>query len=173
MKHVAALLALAAAAVLGVAACGGGGGPAPTHTAQSGEPTLLAVPGYDYGDLPSEAASATAMVKSDTQHFKSASVHAVLHEGNKIAEIILFQMQPQFANSPGTQHAVDNMAAGMAGGGATVSEETIHTEKVAIASKDSTTMYAWYHANTLTVVGGDNASAVRDFVEAYLKTANG
>lgn len=45
MKHIATLIAFAAASVLGVAACGGGGGPAaPSHTAQSapGTPTATA-----------------------------------------------------------------------------------------------------------------------------------
>ena len=189
MKHAAALLALAAASVLGVAACGGGGGgggggPSPifsltpqpgTHTAEPGEPALIAVPGYDYTNASSDvAAGAKELVKSDPVHFKSASAHNVLHEGSEIGGIILIQVKPQY-DTPAVQRAVvPAMAAEMASPGAKVTLETIHTEKVLITQKDSQDVYVWFHAGALTIVAADSGKGpdIRDFVEAYLKTAH-
>src|SRR5215467_13293541 len=121
MKHADALVALAAASVLGVAACGGGGAapttptashttstspvplPTPrpgTHTARPGEPALIAVPGYDYADVPDAAPSEKAIINSAPQVYRSASVHIVLHGGKKIAVILLIQVKPTYANLP-------------------------------------------------------------------------
>ena len=187
-KQTAALIALAAASVLGVAACGGGGGPpaapaasqttsaspSPTHhTAQPGEPALLAVPGYDYSN-PSSADAATAkeLVKTDPLHFKTASAHNVLHQGTEIGGIILIQVKPQY-DTPALRRAmVPAMATAMSSPGAKVTRETIHTEKVVITRQDSFDVYIWYHAGAVTIVVG-MGSDIRNFVEAYLKTANG
>ena len=187
MKNVAALLAFAAASVLGVAACGGGGGapatpaasqttsasPSPTHhTAQPGEPALLAVPGYDYSNPSSaDAATATELAKTDPLHFKTASAHNVLHQGTEIGGIILIQVKPQY-DTPALQRAmVPAMAAAMSSPGAKVTRETIHTEKVVITRQDSFDVYIWYHAGAITIVIGEG-SDIRGFVEAYLKTAH-
>ena len=188
MKHVAALLALAAASVLGVAACGGGGGggaPSPifsptpqpgTHTAEPGEPALIAVPGYDYTNASSDVvASAKELAKTDPLHYKSASAHNVLHEGTEIGGIILIQVKPQYANLPEVQQAMmPTMAKAMARPGAKVTQETIHTEKVVITSRDSHDVYVWYHAGAMTIVVGDSGKGpdIRGFVEANLKTAH-
>ena len=188
MKHAAALLALAAASVLGVAACGGGGGgggPSPifsptpqpgTHTAEPGEPALLAVPGYDYTNASGDAVAAAKMLFNlDPQHFKSASAHNVLHEGTEIGGIILVQVKPQYADLPEVQQSmVPTMAGAMAGSGAKVTLETIHTEKVAVTRKDSSDVYLWYHAGEITIVIGDSGKGpdIRSFVEAYLTTAH-
>jgi hypothetical protein len=187
-KHTAALITLAAASVLGVAACGGGGGPqtapaashatsaspAASHTAQPGETALIAVPGYDYANVPGVGPSAKEMIKSDPQHLKSASVHMVLHEGNTIASLVLVQIKPQYANLPEIQQGmVSAFVTDMAGSGATVTKEIIHTEKVAIARQGNTVVYCWYHNGAVTVVTGGNASDIHDFVEAYLQAAHG
>jgi hypothetical protein len=191
MKHTAALLALAAASVLGIAACGGGGGasaapashttsPAastsPLHTAQPGEPALIAVPGYAYTDPASaDVASAKGILKSDPQVLKSVSAHNVLRGGTEIGGIILVQVKPRYANLPEVQQAMmPEMAKAMAGSGAKVTRETIHTEKVVITSQSGHDVYVWYHAHAITIVvaDGSNGSDIRGFVEAYLKTAN-
>ena len=192
MKHTAALVGLAAASILGVAACGGGGGapaapaasqttsaspsPTPPHTAQPGEPALIAVPGYEYTDPSSEAvATAQEFVKGDPLHFKSASAHNVLREGTEIGGIILVQMKPQYDTPAFRRAAMPAMAAGLAGPGAKVTRETIQNEKVVIASEGSDVVYIWYHAGALTFVAGNSGMGpdIRNFVEAYLKTAHG
>jgi hypothetical protein len=194
MKYKAALLALAAASVLGAAACGGGGGggapaapaashttgpaasPSALHTAQPGEPALIAVPGYAYTDPASaDVASAKEIVKSDPQVLKSASAHNVLRGGTEIGGIILVQVRSGFANLPEVQQAMmPEMAKAMAGSGAKVTQETIHTEKVLITNQSGHDVYVWYHAHAITIVVADssNGSDIRGFVEAYLKTAN-
>jgi hypothetical protein len=192
MKHTAALLALAAASVLGIAACGGGGGapaapaashttspaasPSPLHTAQPGEPALIAVPGYAYTDPASaDVASAKDILKSDPQVLKSVSAHNVLRGGTEIGGIILVQVKPRYANLPEVQQAMmPEMAKAMTGSGAKVARETIHTEKVVITSQSGHDVYVWYHAHAITIVVADsgNGSDIRGFVEAYLKTAN-
>ncbi len=194
MKHAAALLALAAASVLGVAACGGGGGapatpaaspttsaspalspiPQPgTHTAQSAEPALIAVPGYDYADFPGAAPSAKAIVSTAPQVYKSGSMHLVLHGGKKFAVITLLQVKPAIANLPGTQLSmVSELATEMAGSGAKVTQKTIRTEKVVIARTGSIVDYAWYHGGAVTIVTDGTGPDLRNFVEAYLKRAH-
>ncbi len=188
MKRAAALLALAAASVLGVAACGGGGGaeaPSPifsltpqpgTHTAEPGEPALPAVPGYDYTNASGDAAAAAKMLFNlDPRHFKPASAHNVLHEGAEIGGIILLQVKPQYANLPEVQQAmVPEMADAIAGSGAKVTLETTRTERVAITRRDSSDVYLWYHAGELTIVTGDSGKGpdIRSFAEAYLKAAH-
>jgi hypothetical protein len=191
MKHTAALLALAAASVLGIAACGGGGGapaapashttspaasPSPLHTAQPGEPALIAVPGYAYTDPASaDVASAKDILKSDPQVLKSVSAHNVLRGGTEIGGIILVQMKPRYANLPEVQQAMmPEMAKAMTGSGAKVTPETIHTEKVLITNQSGHDVYIWYHAHAITIAVADssNGSDMRGFVEAYLKTAN-
>jgi hypothetical protein len=191
MKHTAALLALAAASVLGIAACGGGGGapaapashttspaasPSPLHTAQPGEPALIAVPGYAYTDPASaDVASAKDILKSDRQVLKSVSAHNVLRGGTEIGGIILVQVKPRYANLPEVQQAMmPEMAKAMTGSATKVTPETIHTEKVLITNQSGHDVYVWYHADAITVVVADssNGSDIRGFVEAYLKTAN-
>ena len=189
MKHIPTLTALAAAAVLSLAACGGSGGTQPTppashststspapaavHTAAPGEPALMAVPGYDYANPPATAPSANEFIKSDPQHLQSASVHMVLHDGNMIAALALVQMKPQYASLPGLQQAIaSGFVSEMAGSGAKVTTETIHTERVTIAKQGSTVVYCWFHAGALTVVTGDNGHDIRDYVEAYLQAAH-
>ena len=150
MKHTAALLALAAASVLGIAACGGGGGsaaapaashttspaasPSPLHTAQPGEPALIAVPGYAYTDPASaDVTSAKGILKSDPQVLKSVSAHNVLRGGAEIGGIILVRVNRRYANLPEVQQAMmPEMAKAMTGSGAKATPETIHTEKVLI-----------------------------------------
>jgi hypothetical protein len=187
MKHAAFLPALAAAAVLGVAACGGGGGtpsapaasqttsasPIPTyHTAQPGEPALIHVPGYDYSNTSSaDTASAKELIKADPTHFKAVSAHNVLYQGTEIGGIILVQVKPQADTAAFQRAAVPMMAEMFRSQGAKVTQETIHTEKVMITKQDSFDVYVWYHASAITVVVGQG-SDIRDFVEAYLKTAN-
>jgi hypothetical protein len=192
MKHTAALLALAAASVLGIAACGGGGGapaapaashpaspaasPSPLHAARPGEPALIAVPGYAYTDPASaDVASAKGILKSDPQVLKSVSAHNVLRSGTEIGGIILIQVKSRYANLPEVQRAImPEMAKAMTGSGAKVTRETIHTEKVVITNQSGHGVYAWYHAHAITIVVADssNGSDIRSFVEAYLKTAN-
>ena len=170
MKYKAALLALAAASVLGAAACGGGGGapaapaashttspaasPSALHTAQPGEPALIAVPGYAYTDPASaDVASAKDILKSDPQVLKSASAHNVLRGGTEIGGIILVQVRSQYANVPEVQQAMmPEMAKAMAGSGAKVTQETIHTEKVVITNQSGHDVYVWYHAHAITIV---------------------
>jgi hypothetical protein len=186
MKHVAALIMLAAAFILGLAACGGGSQPSPSashttapssaagHTAQPGEPTLIAVPGYDYANVSgSDAPDVNEMIKADPQHLQAGSVHMVLHDGNMIAALALLQVKPAYANLPEFQQGVaSGLAEAMAGSGTKVTTVTIHTEKVSIARDSSTVTYCWYHDGTVTAVTGGNESEVRNFAEAYLKTAH-
>lgn len=199
MKHIAALIMLAAAFILGMAACGGGAGPQPSpsasrtttpssaapaatpssaagHMAQPGEPTLIGVPGYDYANVSgSDAPDVNEMIKSDPQHLQTGSAHIVLHDGNMIAALVLVQVKPAYANLPEFQQGMaSSFAEEKAGSGAKVTAETIHAEKVSIARDSSTITYGWYHDGTMTVVTGDNASEVqvRNFVEAYLKVAH-
>jgi hypothetical protein len=192
MKYKAALLALAAASVLGIAACGGGGGapaapaashttspaasPSALHTAQPGEPALIAVPGYAYTDPASaDVASAKELVKADPQVLKSASAHNVLRGGTEIGGIILVQVRSGYANLPEVQQAMmPEMAKAMTGSGAKVTRDTIHGEKVLITNQSGHDVYVWYHAHAITIVVADssNGSDIRGFVEAYLKTAN-
>ena len=187
MKHIATLTALAAAAVLSLAACGGGGGaqsapstshsttpaPAAVHTAQPGEPALLAVPGYDYANVPAGGPSANELIKSDRQHLKSASAHMVLHNGNMVAALAIVQMKPQYVNMPGLRQAMMSAFVNeMAGSGATTTKQTIHTEPVTIARQGSNVVYCWFHGGAVTVVTGDNGHDIRDFVEAYLQAAH-
>lgn len=193
MKRTAAVAALAAAFILSMAACGGGGGSAtptspapspttsssqpsasPSHSAQPGEPALIAVPGYDYVNPPADmAGEATKIVNADPQHLKSGSMHGVVHKGTFIAVIILIQVQPQYADLPETQqNLLPAMAEGMAGSGAQVRWTTIHGEKVAIAKMGSQKVYAWYHNGTITAVNGTSGSDVRDYVDAYLQAAH-
>ena len=103
MKYIATLTVLAVAAVVGLAACGGGGGtqtapsaghstspapaPAGVHTAQPGEPALVAVPGYDYAHVPAGGPNAKKLLQSDPEHLKAASAHVVLHHANMIAAL--------------------------------------------------------------------------------------
>ena len=193
MKHTAALLAVAAASVLGIAACGGGGAapaapaashttsPAasasPLHTAQPGEPALIAVPGYAYTDPASaDVASAKGILKSDPQVLKSVSAHNVLRGGTEIGGIILVQVKPRYANLPEIQQAMmPEMAKAMTGSGTKATPQTIHTEKVLITNQSGHDVYVWYHAHAITIVvvaDSSNGSDIRGFVEAYLKTAN-
>lgn len=188
MKHTVTLTALAATAVLGLAACGGGGAhtapsaghsassspaavqPATGHTAQPGEPALIAVPGYDYANVPAGGLSAKELIKSDPQHLKSGSAHVVLHEGNMIGALALIQVKHQYAQLPGLRQAMtSSFVQQMAGSGATVTKQTIHTQPVTIAKKGSTVTYCWYHGDTVSVVTGDNAQQIHDFAEAYLQ----
>lgn len=152
------------------------GSPAPSHTAQPGEPALIAVPGYEYtGPSTANAAIAEDLVKTDPQHFKSGSAHNVLREGTMIGGIILAQLKPQYADLPGIRQAmVPAMAQGLAGSGAKVTQETIQAEKVAITSEGSQDIYIWYHGGAITLVAGESGKGpeIRGFVEAYLKTAN-
>src|SRR5512135_917035 len=101
MKHNAALTALAAVSVLGLAACGGGGGgggahasppashstspaPAAAATTPPARSALVTVPGYHYAKLPAGGPSVKELVKSDPKHLKSVSAKLVLHDGNMI-----------------------------------------------------------------------------------------
>jgi hypothetical protein len=111
----------------------------------------------------------------DSQHFKSASAHNVLHEGAEIGGIILVQVKPQYASLPEVQQSmVPAMADAMAGSGAKVTLETIHTEKVAVTRRDSSDVYLWYHAGDITIVIGGSGKGpdIRGFVEAYLTAAH-
>jgi hypothetical protein len=186
-QHTAALIVLAAASVLGVAACGGRGAPPaapaashttssspPVHLVQPGGPALIVVPGYDFIDIPGGGPNAKDLIKSDPQHLKSASAQMVLHNGNTIASLVLVQVKPRYANIPRIQQGmVSAFLTDMAGSDATVTTETIHTEKVAIARQGSTVVYCWYHNGAVTVVTGDNGSAIHDFVGAYLQATHG
>jgi hypothetical protein len=193
MKHAVTLAALAAASILGVAACGGGTGtsatPAasqtasaspsltPPHTAQPGEPALITVPGYAYTNATGDGAAAAKMlINADPQDFKSWSAHNVMREGTEIGGIILVQVKPRYAGLPQVRQAmVPAMADAMAGSGAKTTLETIHNEKVAMTTRDSSDVYLWYHNGAITIVIGDNGKGpdMRNFVQAYLKTANG
>ena len=194
MKHVAALLALAAASVLGMAACGGrGGAPAPPaashipgashapspapqpgmHTARPGEPALIAVPGYDYTDVPGAASKENAIVSSAPQVYKSASLHILLHGGKRFAVLTLIQVKPAYANLPSLRQGImSEFAKEMAGSGAKVTQETILTEKVTIGRGSSIVDYAWYHGGVATAVTGGTGPDLANFVEAYLKAAH-
>ena len=190
MKHADALVALAAASVLGVAACGGGGAapttptashttsaspvplPTPrpgTHTARPGEPALIAVPGYDYADVPDAAPSEKAIINSAPQVYRSASVHIVLHGGKKIAVILLIQVKPTYANLP---EVMSELVKEIAGSGEKVTQETIDTEKVAIGRGSSIVDYTWYHGGVVTTVTGGTGPDLPNFVQAYLKAAH-
>jgi hypothetical protein len=134
---------------------------------------LIAVPGYDFIDNPGGGPNAEDLIKSDPQHLKSASAQMVLHNGKKIASLVLVQVKPQYANISRIQQGmVSAFLTDMAGSGATVTTETIHTEKVAIARQGSTVVYCWHHNGAVTVVTGDNGSAIHDFVEAYLQATH-
>ncbi len=196
MKRIAALIMLTAAFILGLAACGSGAGPQPSpsasgttapssaaagtpssaasHTAQPGEPALMAVPGYDYANISSSIVpDLNKMLKADPQHLQAGSVHMVLHDGTMVAALVLVQVKPAYANLPEFQQGiVPAVAEEMAGSGAKTATETIHTEKVSIVKDNSTVSYCWYHDGTVTVVTGGNEAEVRHFAEAYLKTAH-
>jgi hypothetical protein len=135
---------------------------------------LIAVPGYDYANITGGGVpSAKDVIKSDRQHLQSASVHMVLHQGNIIGALALIQVKPHYANLPGLPQAMTtSFASELAGPGAKVSTETIHTQKVTIARDGSTATYCWYHTGTVTTVTGDSGPHIRDFVEAYLTTAH-
>ncbi len=195
MKRIAVLMMLTAAFILGLAACGGVAGPQPSrpashattpgsaagtpssaagHTAQPGKPALIAVPGYDYANVSaSDVPDVKEMIKADPQHLQAGSVHMVLNDGNMIAALVLVQVKPAYANLPEFRQGIaSGFAEEMAGSGAKVTTETIHTEKVSIAKDSSTVMYCWYHDGTVTVVTGGNESEVRNFAESYLRTAH-
>ncbi len=143
------------------------------HGAQPGRPFLIAVPGYAYANVPAGGPSSKELIKSDPHHLKSASAHVVLHEGNMIAALVLVQVKPQYVNLPGLRQAMTSaFVQDMAGSGAKAAEETIHTEPVTIARDGSTFVYCWFHNGAKTVVTGDNAHEVHDFVEAYLEAAH-
>lgn len=198
-RTAAALTAVAGVLVLSVAACAGGGGsaspsssasspttsssppsptPSPSHSAQPGEPALIAVPGYDYADPPGDVASeAQQVVSAEPGILDSASAHAVLHNGKLVAAIMLVQVNPRYADLPVLQqNIVPAMAEGMAGEGEHVTTETIHTEKVVVAESATEVVYAWYHNGEITAAVGSSESNgqhdVRDFVDAYLQTAH-
>lgn len=193
MKRIAALIILTAAFVLGIAACGGGAKPQPSpsashtttpssaattpnsaagHTAQPGEPALIAVPRYDYANISGgDAPDVSEMIKSDPQHLQAGSVHMILHDGTMIGALVLVQVKPVYANLPEFQQGLaSSFAEEMTGSGAKMTTETTHTEKVWIAEDSSTVTYCWYHDGTVTVVTGGDESEVGAFAEAYLKT---
>jgi hypothetical protein len=185
VQHTAALIVLAAS-VLGVAACGSREEPPaapaashttssspPVHLVQPGGPALIAMPGYDFIAIPGGGPNAKDFLKSDPLHLKSASAYMVLHNGNTIASLVLVQIKPQYADIPRIQQGtVSAFLTNVAGSGATVTTEIIHTEKVAIARQGSTVVYCWYHSGAVTVVTGGNGSAIHDFVEAYLQATH-
>jgi zona occludens toxin (predicted ATPase) len=145
------------------------------HTAQPGEPALIAVPRYDYANISaSDVPDRSEMIKSDPQHLQAGSVHVILHDGTMIGVLVLVQVKPAYANLPEFQQGLaSSFAEEMTGSGSKMTTETIHTEKVWIAKDSSTVTYCWYHGGTVTVVtgvtgGGD--SEVGAFAEAYLKT---
>ncbi len=195
MRHNAVLTALAAASVLGLAACGGGGGtqasppashaasqtpaaaashtPAAAASAQPGGSALVTVPGYDYANAPTGGHSMKELVKTDPQHLKSVSAKLVLHDGNMIAALVLVQVKPQYVNLPGLREAMSAaFVKELAGSGAKVTQQTIHTEPVTFAKAGSIVTYCWFHGGAVTVVTGENAHEIRDFVEAYLQAAH-
>jgi hypothetical protein len=189
MKRIVTLAALVTAAVLGVTACGGGGSattstpapsrsassspaPSPVHTARPGEPALVAVPGYDYADFEGSARLAKEILQRNHEHWQSVSVHAILtQEGLDIGTILLIKTQPRYDNPMTTTKMQQNLA-DLFGPGIGVTQETIQTEIVATSTKGSEELYAWYHHGTTTLVSGEDPSAVRDFVEAYLQAAH-
>jgi hypothetical protein len=141
------------------------------HTAQPGEPALIAVPRYDYANISgSDVPEVSEMIKSDPQHLQAGSVHVILHDGTMIGTLVLVQVKPAYANLPEFQQSLGmSFAKDMTGSEPKVTTETIHTEKVWIAKDSSTVTYCWYHDGTVTGVTGGDESEVGAFAEAYLK----
>lgn len=157
------------------------------HTAETGEPALISVPGYTYGNPATAVASdfdttmqqtngqlAAMMPAGSEDVYVSWSMHEMSATGtDPLGMLGLLEVNQEFAATP--QFDPDMVVAGIAGGmatdGATVSTETIEGENVAVAEGD-VTAYAWYHDGTVSMAFGENQSDLLQFVEAYLAEAN-
>jgi hypothetical protein len=142
------------------------------HTAQPGEPALVAVPGYDYAHVRAGGRSANELLHSDPGHLKAASARVVLHQWTMIAALALVQVKPRYVHMPGLRQAMTSVFVHeLAGPGAQVTKETIHAGQVTIARQGCTVTYCWFHAGVVTVVTGDNGHDIHDYAEAHLQSA--
>jgi hypothetical protein len=181
-------LLTALAAVLLVGACGGsgdgaeaGGAPAnqpttpiastptdvPSHAAESGEPTLVNVAGYEYLD-PTGAITNACKLFSD-EIMDSCSVHGVSRLGE--GYIVLWGFNPDLV-PPGT------MVQGMT---TTFEQQGAKAKSLVIAGEDvvrgtlpdgSTTLYAWEHDGVLGMVQSDRPDDAANFVTQYVTALN-
>ncbi len=184
-------LTMSAVAMLVVAGCGSGAdetastpttegatsasSSATTHSTGPGEPSLIAVPGYEYGSVAPELEQQYSALE-DGKVLTSMSVHAVTKDGADVGYLVLFDMASKFADNPAVaENIVNGMAGGMAGAGGTVKQETISGEKVVVATGEggsSEVVYAWFHDGTMSVFASQDADASSNFVGAYLQEAN-
>lgn len=187
MKRVAMRATLASAVSVLLVACGGTGTqsttPAAVHTAESGEPALIQVTGYQYQDPsdPSEKAAVTDTIKQVNEAipdaYTSGSVHYVMKDGAGEIAFIEYQFGPKMASVVGESiSSASGSVTGVTGPGATVSTETISTQPVASApwSKDGKdyNVFAWVHNGIGTTVVGENKEQTKAFVKEYLAAAH-
>ena len=133
------------------------------HTAQTGEPVLVEVPGYAYANPEASSAAefdtmvtqaneeVAAMMPAGSEDVYAAwSLHEVATAGtDPLAELGLMEFNQQYVDDPtfNPDMVVTGFAGGMATEGGTVTTETIDGETVAIAeAPDADGMvFAWYH----------------------------
>jgi len=161
------------------------------HTAETGEPALISVPGYSYGNPATSVAAdfdssmqqaneqlAAMMPAGSEDVYVSWSIHEVSATGTEpVALLGLLEANQEFTTSPqfDPEMVVVGIAGGMATEGATVSTETIEGETVAAAegvAESDVTAYAWYHDGTVSMAFGENQDDLLQFVESYLAEAN-
>jgi hypothetical protein len=170
-----------------LAACGGSGTTSPTpasaHTAESGEPALIQVTGYQYQDPsdPAEQSTVTDTIKQVNDAmpgaYTSGSLHYVVKDGAGQIVLMEYQFGPEMAPLVGESIAsASGSVTGVTGPGVTVSTETISTQPVASAAfaKDGKdyVVFAWVHNGIGTSVLGENKEQTRVFIEQYLTAAH-
>ena len=183
---------LAAWAVVAAVLAGGGEDTAVvnTHTAEAGEPALVSVPRYAYENLTGddlaywqdEMLPALKSVNEEIKlafpdlgdYYLSWSSHKVVAADGDVGAAFLVSVNPEYLDAGilTEDDVVLGMAGGAAGGGATVTTETIAGEKVVYDVGDDVHSFSWFHDGVMTTASGTDEGDTRDFVEAYLEAAH-
>lgn len=164
-----------------------------THTASSGEPALMRVPGYAYEDAGAaevdavdsrlgllNALAGAAWPKLTQGVYVSWSSHAVLASPtDQVGVLVLVNLNPEYfvVNPAATPDSVATAVAQAIANSESTTHETIAGQQVAVVTDaNSTSFFAWERDNVAAVVvamgtGPDKAKA-QDFVTAYLNEAN-